>query len=433
MMRRSALILAMVIGVSTLTAYACAPILFQTAAPVTQGPPAQPPVLASFAGQQAVTSAEQWRTERVPAIKAALAEHIYGPMPSPAAYQVRDQITVSDDAFDGAARIEFWRMAPREGAAGPVIPFALVAPKTGGPHPVIVIQNFCGIRSGLRAESDAISDDLAGENCGGNPLVGGFFRSIFGAYIDGPPWEDLLARGYAGAILFPGDIAADDAEAAGADLQALPAGPNGAPTGTLAAWGWAFSRVLDGLEADPRIDSEATALWGHSRFGKAALLAAAHDPRVEMVIAHQSGTGGGTLSRNPDGESVAQITQSYPHWFAPQFAGYGDNEAALPLDQHHLLAVIAPRAVLLGNGRRDVWSGPEGAFRAAQGADPAYELLGASGLNQTTLSGLNLEAELGFAMRPGRHGVTAKDWEIFLDWLDAQRGVRSHVNGDSPS
>ena len=92
------------------------------------------------------------------------------------------------------------------------------------------------------------------------------------------------------------------------------------------------------------------------------------------------------------------------------------------VDQHMLLALIAPRPALLGNARRDVWSDPNGAFRAAQGADPVYELLGSGGLSQQRLDQWRPEADIAFWLRPGTHGVVKEDWPAFLDFLDAHAG-----------
>ena len=176
--------------------------------------------------------------------------------------------------------------------------------------------------------------------------------------------------------------------------------------------------MVDVLEQDARLDRSAMIAWGHSRYAKAALVAAAFDPRIAGVIAHQSGTGGASLNYKKPGESVARITRSYPHWFARSYAAYTD-EARPDVDQHQLLALIAPRPVLLGNARRDVWSDPNGAFRAAMGADPVYRLYGAKGLDQSRLRPYDPAAGIAFWLRPGTHGVVKEDWPAFLAFLGA--------------
>ena len=176
---------------------------------------------------------------------------------------------------------------------------------------------------------------------------------------------------------------------------------------------------MDVLDADPRIDPDRTALIGHSRHAKSALVAGGWDERAELVISHQSGTGGASLSRDKPGETVKQITKSYPHWFAPAYAAYAGNEAALPVDQHMLVALIAPRRVLLGNGRRDVWSDPNGAYRAAEAASAAWRVFGQDGLAQDGLRDFNPAGDIAFLTRPGGHGIIGDDIEAFLAFLDA--------------
>jgi hypothetical protein len=122
---------------------------------------------------------------------------------------------------------------------------------------------------------------------------------------------------------------------------------------------------------------------------------------------------------------VKQITASYPHWFAPGYAGYADNEAASPVDQHQLIALVAPRPVLLGNGWKDVWSDPNGSFRAAQGADPVYKLMGAKGLTQLGMQDEKTKGEIDFFIRSGGHGVRVTDWDYMLGWLDRWFGQRA--------
>ena len=136
---------------------------------------------------------------------------------------------------------------------------------------------------------------------------------------------------------------------------------------------------------------------------------------MDGVIAHQSGTGGASLSKDKRGETVAQMVESYPHWFAPDYA-----DDTLTIDQHYLLALIAPRPVLLGGAKRDVWSDPNGALRAAMGAAPAYrEMTGRAPLAAERLDVWEPSADIAIWQRPGTHGIVEEDWPAFLDFLDA--------------
>ncbi|MEO1136087.1 MAG: alpha/beta hydrolase, partial [Pseudomonadota bacterium] len=247
------------------------------------------------------------------------------------------------------------------------------------------------------------------------------FGYIFGRYNATPPIAEILANGFGFAAIYPGEFIPDQRENGLKALRALSRGhaDNETRWGAIGAWGWAYSRIVDVLEADDRVDQDGIISFGHSRYGKSALIAAAYDDRIDGVIAHQSGTGGASLNREKKGESVRQITRQYPHWFSRTYAGYAGREDAMPVDQHHLLALIAPRPVLLGNARRDVWSDPNGAFRAALGADPVYHLYGRGGLDQTRLDDWRPDADLAFWIRAGTHGTVKEDWPAFLEFLNA--------------
>jgi len=210
-------------------------------------------------------------------------------------------------------------------------------------------------------------------------------------------------------LIYPSHNFPDNAERFTA-LQA--ASPDASrPWGAVGAWAFQFSSLAQALSD---LGYETTIAYGHSRYGKAALLAAAFDNSIDGVIAHQSGTGGASLSKQKKGETVASITQSYPHWFTPNYA-----ESALSFDQHHLLALIAPRPIFLGNAQRDVWSDPEGAFHAAKAASPAYGLYGSNGLSAASLKDFRPQDDIAFWMRKGTHGVVKEDWPAFLSFMDA--------------
>jgi len=129
--------------------------------------------------------------------------------------------------------------------------------------------------------------------------------------------------------------------------------------------------------------------------------------------------GGASLNKGKRGESIAEITEIYPHWFAQSYAEFADREEHMPLDQHALIALIAPRPLFLGNARRDVWSDPNGAFKAAIGATPVYNLYKKQGLNQDKLRPFIAGADISFHLRPGTHGIVKEDWPAFLAFLDA--------------
>jgi hypothetical protein len=374
------------------------------------GEPATPPVLGE--GDARIETVAQWEAGR-----AALQQHfmaeIYGGMPAANPAIVVQHDVIDEMAFGGLGRIEQYRLD----LSGFEAQLVTVLPNHAqGPVPTVIVQLFCGIRASLDGREDiAPSPTPNAVDCPPGMMTN-VQKMIWGEYSVGPPMEMLLERGYAVALTYPGDFVPDSPSRSTARMNALV--PDG-DTSAVAIWAWGYSRIIDVLDADPRFDNSATAVWGHSRNGKSALLAAVTDERVDLVIAHQAGTGGTTLSRSYVGESVAEITQSYGFWFAPRYAEYADNEAAIPVDQHQLIALMAPRPLLIGASWRDQWSDPQGSFRAAEGANPVYRLYGSDGLSQPTMDAFDPAADIAMFMRPGLHGVHEADWDYFVQFMDA--------------
>ncbi len=194
--------------------------------------------------------------------------------------------------------------------------------------------------------------------------------------------------------------------------------------GTIAAWAWGLMRGVDYLRTDPDVDGGRIAVVGHSRMGKAALVAGAFDERIALTIGHQAGCGGSSPSRGTVGESVKRINTSFPHWFDAEFKQFNDQPDRLPFDQHELIALAAPRPVLLTNAVEDTWANPEGQFQVLRAADPVYRLLGVGGIDEGRMPAINTPVgdRLGYHIRPGKHSMGAEDWAVFLDFADRHLG-----------
>ncbi len=324
-----------------------------------------PNVLTAASGAR-VRGLNDWPARRAE-LRERLLEDEYGDVP-PAPTEVHATLLDSKLLFEGTARLEHfklsWAEAPRFS-----VECGLIAPTTAGSHPVILA-------------------------------------------ID-PVWQDhvrataqqVVARGYVLAGLKYHDVDPDTGQR---DVGIYPSYPDYSWR-SIAAWAWAASRLVDYLVTRPEIDRKQIGVTGHSRCGKAAILAGALDDRFALVAPHCSGTGGAALYRvrNAGCETLAMITQPdrFHYWFVPGLRAYADREDSLPLDQHFLHALVAPRAFLSLEAQEDRWANPRGAWAACVAALPVFRLFDA-------------EDRVAYAIRPGGHDPVPADWETLMDFAD---------------
>jgi len=383
----------------------------------------EPPALVMQDGTT-VESARAWRERRRPEIAGLFEEHVYGRAPGrPEAmrFLVHD---VDADALDGAATRKQVRVLLLGEKDGPAMDVLLYVPNAReGPAPAFLGLNFHGNHTTIADPAVRVTESwVPGRGKG----VVDHAASAESRGTAAERWAiaQTVARGYAVATVYNGDLDPDLPDDANGIHPFFRAEGQDAPRpddwGTIAAWAWGLSRALDYLEADPDVDATRVAVMGHSRNGKPALIAGARDERFALVISNQSGCGGAALSRRRKGETVRRINEVFPHWFCDAFHAYGDREDELPVDQHLLVAMVAPRPVLVCSAAEDAWADPEGEFLALVGAEPVYELLGTEGLaaDEMPPEGELVGSVLGYHVRPGRHGVGPRDWKVFADFAD---------------
>lgn len=240
------------------------------------------------------------------------------------------------------------------------------------------------------------------------------------------PMETILDAGCAVMTAYCGDLAPDDPAEMGGGIAPLFTEevadmPAEERWGAIGMWAWGLSRMRDLVDGLPRLNASRVGVLGHSRLGKAALWAGAQDARFALVVSNNSGCGGAALSRRAYGETVGRITRAFPHWFCHRFATYAERESALPVDQHQLLGLMAPRALYVASAVEDRWADPRGEFLAAAELDPLYRLWGLEGLGTRTMPPVDrpIGATVRYHVRRGGHDITEYDWRQYLSALAA--------------
>jgi len=368
-----------------------------------------------------VKTASDWKKRRADILR-MFTDQMYGRSPGKPAKLSFEPVNIEKAALGGKAlrKIVMLRME-HEGRKLQAELLLYLPADVKGRVPVFLGLNF----NGNHAVTDETAIPVSSQWMRNNPAQGieNNRATAKNRASEASRWqvEKIVERGYGVATMYYGDIDPDFDDGFANGVHGLMGGSRDAGSwGSVAAWAWGLSRAMDYLATDSGVDRDRVAVMGHSRLGKASLWAGAVDERFAMVISNNSGCGGAALSRRAFGETVNRINTSFPHWFALNFRRYNDKESELPVDQHMLVSLIAPRPVYVASAVEDQWADPKGEFLSAVHAGPVYRLLGKSDLGVTGMPGLNqpVMRTIGYHIREGKHDVTLYDWERYMDFAD---------------
>jgi hypothetical protein len=372
-----------------------------------------------------ISDLHTWSSIRRSELLQIFRQHMFGKSPFHLIKTNYSIFSEDENALNGRAyrkEVDIYREDKREAFFRVIIYYPKKTIYTSNKIPIFVGLNFYGNQTiskekGISATESWVPDDSV--------TLGRGARSLRGVQSSSWPLKLILENGYALASAYYGDILPDkkngkklalhkwfnEHEMKDIELENW---------GAIDAWAWGLSRALDYIKNDEYLDSSKVIVIGHSRLGKVALWAGAQDERFAMVISNNSGCCGASLFRRKIGETISMINHYNPHWFCEKFKEYNDREDKLPFDQHHLIALIAPRPVYISSAQLDLEADPYGEFLAAKYATPIYHLYGLPGLPTETLPAINVPimGTIGYHIRKGRHGIKKFDWKQFIKFAN---------------
>lgn len=362
-----------------------------------------------------VETPEQYEERKDEVIK-LFKETVYGEVPDIPYQTTFTVLEESDDAVNGKAIRKQIEMTVKTAYGESKALMLMYLPKSDQPVPVFIGLNFKGNHT---AYSDpAIIPSFA------TTKTPEEIKDERGVRYGRWPVEEIIDNNYGIVTIYCDDFAPDNGDNYNSRLISIFSDPEAVDQPdfkAISAWAFGLMRGIDYLETDALVDMNRLISVGHSRLGKTSLWAGAQDERINLVIANGSGNSGASLSRSARGETVASINVFFPYWFVDGYEAYGNNEEALPLDQHMLLASIAPRKLYVSSATEDYWADPEGEFTSLSLASEGFEIYGIEPFDPAEMppAGSSIHGEnLAYHIRDGIHNITPEDWQYFMLYAD---------------
>lgn len=384
-----------------------------------------PELLVSSDGAR-ITTPEQWKDRRRELL-GLLSKFQYGHAPESRVTVTGKVHSVSDKALSGRASLKQLDLVLEKDGRSQALQLLLFIPE-GNTHPVPAFLglNFYGNHTIHPDPRIRLHKSWSGNNRGLHVSNNRACEESRGRRAYRWPVEKIVARGYALVAVYCGDIDPDYDDGFSNGVHGLFATddftvPAEEQWGTIAAWSWGLSRILDHLiESEPRINPEQVIAVGHSRMGKAALWAAAQDERFAAAVSNESGCAGAAIHRRRFGERLLNLNTTFPHWLNQRAKHFNEREHELPFDQHALISLIAPRPIHVASAAEDLWADPKGEFLSLVHADPVYRLLGTAGLasHRMPTPGSSITGPMSYHIRHGKHDMLEEDWSRFLEFAD---------------
>ncbi len=367
-----------------------------------------PDPLISNAGEK-ITTVEQWRKTRRPEILELFRANVYGRAPIGRPDDLRFEVKeLNKNALGGAATFKHINIHfSGVGGKGMIKLMLFIPNKVLKPAPGFL----------LICNRDRENIDPTRKN-----------KSTFW------PVERIVERGYVAATFHNSDLDPDEHDGfkngAHGIFDSKDSKRPADAWGTISAWAWGASRVMDYFETDKDIDEKHIAVVGHSRGGKTALWCGAEDERFALTVSNNSGSTGAALARNKTkrhqegkvrGERVKDINKRFPHWCCSNYKKFSDNEDELPVDQHELIALMAPRLVYVASASEDFWADQEGEFLSCFHAGPVCQLFGLRGVGAMKMPKIQQPlhtGHIGHHIREGKHNLVEYDWNCYMDFAD---------------